>query len=387
VDKALFDLTVMPCRAPCLEPAAGSPFGNPEVVDLAGGDLNQDLNVDIVAAQNAPSGGQFLIGDGAGDFTSLPDILVPSTGEVRVQIANLNPSSDLFADLVLGVNNRVFVYLGDGAANFTLTTSSPSTLGFTTLSEIGIADLRADAIPDILATTTDGSNNGYVFALDGDGLGNYPVLRALAQVGRRPNGIAVGDFNLDGFPDIAASSAWDSNATVVLTDAAGNAPDTITIEVPGTLYYPRGVAIGNLNPDIDQFPDLAIIDAEGSSVLVVFGDGAGDFLDDPPLFPLDPSGSYWLSPRAVAIGDVTRDGRPDIVVATEFGTPPGQTLWILVGDGEGDFTPSGNSPIALGYLPNAVLLEDVDGDGVVDIVIAAGTADGGVAVLLNRPSF
>jgi hypothetical protein len=254
-----------------------------------------------------------------------------------------------------------------------------------TLSEVDVADLRADAIPEILVTATDTSSNGYVLALDGNGLGNFSAVRSLAGVGRRPNDLGLGDLNLDGLPDVATSSEWDSNAAAIFTDVAGGGPDIVFVE-PDNLYTPHGIAIANLNPELDLFPDLAIFDAEGSSVMVAFGDGAGDFLDDPPVFPLDPSGTYWPMPMAGAVGDLTRDGNADIAVVTE-GSFGGEALWVLIGDGLGGFTPSRNSPIGQALNYEAVMLADVDGDGFLDVIVGANSAGGGVMVLLNRSPF
>lgn len=76
---------------------------------------------------------------------------------------------------------------------------------------------------------------------------------------------------------------------------------------------------------------------------------------------------------SVAIGDVNGDGKPDLMVAsgcsrTTAGCPKG-TISVLLGNGDGMFRP----PVAYdsgGYGANAVAVADVSGDGKLDLVVA-----------------
>ncbi len=386
IDRSVFDLTVAPCPAPCLEASANSPFGIP-AVDVASGNLNGDLDPDIAAAQNFPSGGQVLIGDGTGDFSVMPELLLPFSGEVQVVVGSLDVDTDALADVVLTRSNKVYVYLNDGAGGLIEAANSPFSVGFTTVQDVAIADLTEDGDPDIALTTVSGGS-GFLWVIPGDGLGDFDDTNPLlSAVGGGANAMAIGSLNadVDSFPDVVTSNGNDGSATVVLNDGTGSPLSTITIENEDLLFYPRDVAVGDLNPGVDTFQDLAVVDGEGSSVLVALGDGAGNFTLE--SFPLDPEEEDFFAPKSVAIGDVTHDGLPDIVVANDFGSDPGESLTILVGDGEGDFHPSANSPFALDNPPFAVELVDVDLDGALDVILATQTATGGVEVFLNRRPF
>jgi hypothetical protein len=70
-------------------------------------------------------------------------------------------------------------------------------------------------------------------------------------------------------------------------------------------------------------------------------------------------------PGPIAITDVNRDGKPDILVANQ----ESENLNVLLSDGKGHFAPSPNSPFPVGHLPNDIALGDFDGDGNADLVI------------------
>ena len=67
---------------------------------------------------------------------------------------------------------------------------------------------------------------------------------------------------------------------------------------------------------------------------------------------------------AVAIGDLNRDGKPDIVAAHA------NAVTIYLGDGRGRFEPAAGSPFAAGNNPADLALGDFDEDGRLDIAVA-----------------
>jgi hypothetical protein len=89
--------------------------------------------------------------------------------------------------------------------------------------------------------------------------------------------------------------------------------------------------------------------------------------------PLDVGRRPWKA----ALGDITGDGRPDLVLGGG-----GQAV-VLEGDGHGRFTPVGGSPFLLGREAWSIAPADVDGNGRLDIV-SADLGQDTVTVLLGR---
>jgi len=77
--------------------------------------------------------------------------------------------------------------------------------------------------------------------------------------------------------------------------------------------------------------------------------------------------------RRVVVGDLNRDGRPDLVLAS-----PAGTISILLASGPGTVGTASTLTLAN---PRALALEDVNRDGILDLVVAAGD---GVSVLLGN---
>ena len=70
-------------------------------------------------------------------------------------------------------------------------------------------------------------------------------------------------------------------------------------------------------------------------------------------------------PGPIAVADLNRDGKPDIVVANQ----ESEDVCVLLGDGKGHFLPSPHSPFPVGHLPNDIAIGDFNGDGNSDLVI------------------
>src|SRR5207247_5283255 len=71
----------------------------------------------------------------------------------------------------------------------------------------------------------------------------------------------------------------------------------------------------------------------------------------------------WESPKALAVGDFHRDGRPDLVAANDSAN----TVSVLLGVGDGSFRDA--TPFAVGLAPVDVVVgqfNDDNGDGVID---------------------
>src|SRR3954471_20113092 len=100
----------------------------------------------------------------------------------------------------------------------------------------------------------------------------------------------------------------------------------------------QAFALGQLNGDAAL--DIAVVNAGDDTITVDLNDGNGAFSPSATLTLSDGAGGIpdLQTATDVAIGDVTWDGKPDIVVAGDTGSSGGYKSAIDVFPGKGDGT-------------------------------------------------
>lgn len=176
--------------------------------------------------------------------------------------------------------------------------------------------------------------------------------------GTNPIGVAVGDVNRDGRPDLVVTNGTPGTISVLLATGDGTfgAPASFAV---GTM--PVAVALGDLNRD--GILDAVVANADGNSISILIGNATGGFggrVDVP----------VGARPTAVAIGDLDGDGRLDVVVTNGVGG----TVTVLRGNGAGALSLVGD--FATGPFPSSVVLADVNSDSLLDVIV--GSRDGGI---------
>ena len=145
-------------------------------------------------------------------------------------------------------------------------------------------DFNGDGNPDLLV----GDADGKITELLGDGKGNLKSAGEVAHVGSVVS-MAVGDFNHDGIPDIAVSD-FSANALTILLGSGGGsftAGWSLSLPMRGTTYY---LSVGDFN--LDGIPDLAVTSAEEGAYVVMLGNGNGTFTYAPQLSHIRDPYSY-----------------------------------------------------------------------------------------------
>ncbi len=338
----------------------------------------------------------------------------PSTASAWVQeLVMADLDGDGKQELVVGLNTypkqTVEVYRATGDGTFALADRYTTSY----VPGLMVGDVNGDRRADIILT-------GEV--LINDGTGRFPSTIPMPPVGGL---FAGGDVNGDGKVDFANGTTattvnvWRSTATgygtpvaydaggqvdqVLLRDLDGNgradlivshyAAGTVSVRLEASgdflppVDYPIGVnalvAIGDF--DGDGKPEL-VGAADAAGVVRVFknnGMGAFGAYVELPLSlggtgPLVPPQNYSPGLGGMAIGDVTGDGKNDLVLAGY----DRNLVRILANDGTGSL----GAPFELpaGENPRTIAIGDVNGDGKNDLLTSA-TQSNKVLVRLSVP--
>jgi len=241
-------------------------------------------------------------------------------------------------------------------------------LGETPPQGIAIGDLNGDGKPDLVIPNYTLASNISVLLGNGDGTfaprTDYP-----AGLGNVP--VAIADVDGDGRLDVVSGDE-DGRVLVLLGHGDGTlASKTDFLVASGSSV--KHVEVGDLNGD--GKPDIAV--ATLGPLYVLLGNGDGTFTK---------GGEYVSGGGAVgvAIGDLNRDGKPDLV--TPFfagGLPASGTVAVLIGNGDGTFQEAQRYEVGGGLGPQSVSIVDLNGDGNPDLLVGGF---GDVSVLIGNGS-
>jgi len=353
-------------------PASNPPFpvqAGQSPVSVVVGNFNGDSIPDLAVANLNDGTVTVILSDGKGGFTAGSAIPV---GQNPISIATADLNKDGNPDLVVAneSDGTVTVLLGDGTGGFKRAAGSPFQVG-THPSSVAVGDFNGDGYPDLAIANRD-SNNVTVLLSDGRG-GFNPAPHSPFAVGTRPSSLAVGDFNGDGHPDLAIANELDNTVTVLLGDGTGNF-NRATASPFAVGLNPTFVAVGDFNTDGNL--DLAVTNLSGNNVTVLLGNGTG-------WFKADPAGPFAAgsAPVSIAVSDFNGDSIPDLAISNSGSN----NVTVLLGDGAGGFKAAPGSPYATGSTgnePYSIAVGDFNGDGKLDLAIA-NLASGNVTVLLN----
>ncbi|HTA89858.1 MAG TPA: VCBS repeat-containing protein [Polyangiaceae bacterium] len=283
---------------------------------LALADLNADGKLDLAVSDNGntsqPGGVQVFLNNG--DATFAGPVLYDSNGPPSsIAIADFDGKGG--PDMAVAVYNGVWVFTNPGDGTFGGKVAY--TVGSSALSvpSVAVGDFNGDGHLDFAVAKPVGMG---VFFNNGDGTfgaQNSYVAGAGAPNVENPKSIAVADLNHDGAPDIVVASFGTNTASigVFMNDGSGNFAAQVRYPTSGNTHGATvasgdlRVAIGDLNAD--SHLDLAVPNFGGNSVGIFMGVGDGTFGVEAP----SPAG---FLPGAIAIGDVNGDGRPDLEIAT-----------------------------------------------------------------------
>src|SRR5271166_233426 len=208
-------------------------------------------------------------------------------------------------------------------------------------------DFNNDGFDDVAITSNTGSGSGSgvvsVLMAGPKGLAKpvtYPNTGVITQ-------IAVGDFNHDGKLDLVTAGSKGLNILL----GNGNGTFQPSVLYP-TKYYMNFLVVGDFNGD----GNLDVILTGESVVYLLTGKGDGTF--HAPVLLTNPDNTY----TAIAAADLNGDGKLDLV-GISYGY-----VTVFLATGSGNFQPLVNYPV--GPYPSGLAIADFNGDGKPDVAVS-----------------
>jgi len=357
----------------------------PQFVAVA--DIDGDGKADIVVVnQNDNTMGVFLNKSSSGSITSGSFAAEVTFSTGTGSYPNGIAIGDLDGDGKLDV---VTANTGNASLSVFRNTSSVGNISFAAHADfatgnadpqyVAIADFDGDGKPDMAVTNEANVSVFHNTTTSGSTTISFAAHADFA-VESEPGGIAVGDFDGDGKPDIAATISSDNYVSVLHnTSSAG------TISFGTHADFSVGPGPGNLAvSDVDGDGKLDIVTSNG-------GDGSASILHNTSSSSISfgthqdinvDEGDANESFYTVVMNDLDGDGKPDMIVVDN-----NDALYLLHNTSSTG-SPSFGSKVTVAVGTNSYALYgaaigDFDGDGKPDIV-ANAQGDNLIDVLRNK---
>ena len=325
-----------------------------------------------------------LLGNGDGTFRAGPTYLDdPQLTSVSVggfgSVALSDFNGDHRLDLVVSldqenfgnpnVNDDVLLMLGNGDGTFG--PAKPIDATKYDAAQLAVGDLNGDGKLDLVVMDHSGQTTGSpvnVVLGNGDGTFQSPQTYAVGDQIQSstptfvPQGVVLADLDGDGKLDVAVGESGNGTVGSTLTVLLGHGDGTLVAPRLSTQATPE-VPLLSGGDEVT----VATADLRGVGRTDLIGGG----IDGITVHLRNSDGSYatpvtyGLNGRVsqIATGDLTGDGRPDIVALL----PDQNAVAVLINNGDGTFTRGAN--LSPGHGVGSLLLGDFSGDGKLDLAV------------------
>ncbi len=246
------------------------------------------------------------------------------------------------------------VLLGDGKGNFKPGAPLPQAGAGNRSYSAPLADLNGDGHLDFILSN-DRPDAKLIFV--GDGKGNFTQSGTYGAPTWPTRNSVIADLNGDGFPDIVTANRG-SSSMISFNDGKGNFPDSVVLGPETSSNVVAGDMDGNGSMDV------VVAFRDKGQCVVYLNDGRGRFPRKETFGP------KVTSTRAMAVADMNKDGRLDIIACHQaLGT------FIYLNQGKGTFD-AGTQLSGADAVPYSLIATDLNGDGAPEIIVGFIDAPG-----------
>jgi FG-GAP-like repeat/Abnormal spindle-like microcephaly-assoc'd, ASPM-SPD-2-Hydin/FG-GAP repeat len=344
------------------------PSGFSATEGIAVGVLRKGKKPDVVVNSGFSTGFATFLNSGTGTFTTGTLTSVPSIYSTNnVVLADINNDGKL--DVVIPDSfGNAYTFFGTGKATFKTGPAYSLEVYNGSNYLVALGDFNNDGALDLFNSS--GDTTSTVSFGRGDGSFQTAQFYPFSSAGQYQN-LAVADFNGDGIPDVVSQTVPNGSIAVVLGAAHGVLTSKSLVTSVCTDTFTYGIAAGDVNGD--GKPDVvSVFGGAGGScnhmVAVSLGLGTGKF-KKAAFYPTGAAST--AQEMQIYLVDVNGDGALDIVISNSDGS-----ISVLLNKGKGTFG-APNVITGLESLTeenNPLTFADFNGDGKMDIAAAANSA-------------
>ncbi len=221
-----------------------------------------------------------------------------------------------------------------------------------------LGDVTGDGRPDLIGREPAAAQGTlWIIPHDGEAGNPYDSTPYWAGTGwNLADAMLLGDATGDGFPDILVRDA--TGALWIYPHNGATSQNPYTSRTAAGTGWPVGQALLLADATGDGRPDLIARTGDALAIHPHSGAASGALWSGPPIA----AGAGWDFANSMIAGDVTGDGRPELLARVHHGD-----LWVYPNDGETPWSDRFSAGNRWTY-EDQLLLGDVTGDGQVDVV-------------------